>query len=94
MSDRAFLFFISLVVLIAALGVAGWLIATHEVGTVDGLFLFSSCMVIALAFGLYLRWMIRSTPHEHRRTLSADSELPSRRTTSNAEPTAVLSNVR
>lgn len=95
MSDRAFLFLFSLAVVVAALGAAAWLVATYQVGTVDGLFLFSSCTVIALAFGLYLRWMIRSAlREEHKHPLSANGEAPSRRTTSNAEATAVLSNVR
>ena len=95
MSDRAFLFLFSLAVVVAALGAAAWLAATHQVRTVDGLFLFSSCTVIALAFGLYLRWMIQSALREERkRPLSSNSEAHSRRTTSNAETTAVLSDVR
>lgn len=93
MSDRAFLFLFSLGVLIAALGVAGWLIATDQVGTIDGLFLFCTCMVIALTFGLYLRWLVRSTLHDaHRRP--EKTKLPSQRTRSSAEATPVLSDVR
>src|SRR2546423_1831116 len=60
MSNRALLFLLSLVMLIGALSVDGWLIATNQVRSVDGLFTFFCSSVIACAFGLYLRWMIRS----------------------------------
>ena len=59
MSDRALLFLVSLAVLLGALAAAVWLIATHQVGTFDGNFLLLSAVVVALAFGLYLRSMIR-----------------------------------
>ena len=66
MWDRAFLFLFSLAMVIAALAVAGWLIATGQVGTVDGLFLFCACSVNAASFGLYLRSLIRSAVLEAR----------------------------
>lgn len=59
MSDRAILFLFSCAVVIASLAAAGWLIATGQAGTVDGLFLLLTCLVTALAFALYLRFMIR-----------------------------------
>lgn len=59
MSDRAILFLFSVVVEIAALAAAGWLLASGQAGTVDGLFLFLTCLLAALAFGLYLAFMIR-----------------------------------
>lgn len=59
MSDRAILFLFSVVIEIASLAAAGWLLATGQAGTVDGLFLFLTCLVVALAFGLYLGFMIR-----------------------------------
>jgi hypothetical protein len=66
---------------------------TNQVGTVDGLFLFCSSLVAAFAFGLYLRWMVRSAMHtEPRGSLSAHPETSGPRTT-NAEATSVLSNV-
>ena len=59
MSDRAILFLFSVLVVIASLAAAGWLLATGQAGTVDGLFLLLTCLLIALAFGLYLAFMIR-----------------------------------
>jgi hypothetical protein len=93
MSDRAFLFLFSLAVVTAGLVAGGWLIATDQVGTVDGLFLFCSCVVIAFVFGLYLRWMVRSAMSAHLPSSRTDAERSDRRTTPNAKATAVLSNV-
>jgi hypothetical protein len=58
-SDRAILFLFSVFVEIASLAAAVWLLATGQAGTVDGLFLLLTCLLIALAFGLYLVFMIR-----------------------------------
>jgi hypothetical protein len=58
-SDRAILFLFSVCVEIASLGAAGWLLATGQAGTVDGLFLLLTCLLVAFAFGLYLVFMIR-----------------------------------
>ena len=58
MSDRAFLFLFSVVVEIASLAAAGWLLVTGQAGYVDGLFLLLTCLLVALAFGLYLAFMI------------------------------------
>ena len=59
MSDRAILFLFSVVMEIAALGAAGWLLATGQAGSVDGLFLLLTCLLLALAFGLYLVFMVK-----------------------------------
>ncbi len=59
MSDRGILFIFSLVVEIASLAAAGWLLASGQAGSVDGLFLLLTCLLVALAFGLYLAFMIR-----------------------------------
>ncbi|MBZ5594667.1 MAG: hypothetical protein LAP39_20680 [Acidobacteriia bacterium] len=60
MSDRGVLFLFGLGVILAALGVALWLITTSQAAYVDGLFLVLSCFVLALAFGLYVKYLIRS----------------------------------
>ncbi|MGO4881644.1 MAG: hypothetical protein ACLP59_12580 [Bryobacteraceae bacterium] len=49
----------SLLVEIASLVAAGWLLATGQAGSVDGLFLLLTCLLVALAFGLYIVFMIR-----------------------------------
>lgn len=59
MSDRAILFLFSVVVEIASLAAAGWLLISGQAGSVDGLFLFLTCLLVALAFGLFLAFMIR-----------------------------------
>ena len=59
MSDRAFLFVFSVLVVVASLGAAGWLVASGQAGSVDGLFLLLTCLLIALAFSLYLLFVIR-----------------------------------
>lgn len=59
-SDRGLLFVFSLCVIAASLAVAVWLAATGQAAYVDGLFLLISCLVLALAFGLYVRYLIRS----------------------------------
>jgi TRAP-type C4-dicarboxylate transport system permease small subunit len=59
MSDRAFCFLFSCVVILASLGATGWLVVTGQAASVDGLFLALMCLTIALAFGLYVMFMIR-----------------------------------
>ena len=59
MSDRGFCFLFSCVVILASLCAAGWLAATGQATTVDGLFLLLTCLVVALAFALYVMFMIR-----------------------------------
>jgi len=58
-SDRAILFLISVAIEIGALAAAGWLLATKQAGSVDGLFLFLTCLLVAFSFGLYLVFVIR-----------------------------------
>jgi hypothetical protein len=58
-SDRAILFLFSVLVEIASLAAAGWLLASGQALTVDGLFLLLTCLLVALAFALYLLFMIR-----------------------------------
>jgi hypothetical protein len=59
MSDRGFLFIFSCIVIVASLGAVGWLAATGQAASVDGLFLVLMCLLIALAFGLYVMFMIK-----------------------------------
>jgi hypothetical protein len=59
MSDRAFCFIFSCAVILASLGASGWLVATGQAATVDGLFLLLMCLTVALAFALYVMFMIK-----------------------------------
>jgi hypothetical protein len=60
MTDRALLFLTSLAGLVSAIAVAVWLIASGQIGTFDGNFLLLSCLIVALAFALYLKYMIQA----------------------------------
>jgi hypothetical protein len=59
MSDRAFCFIFSCAVILASLGASGWLVTTGQAATVDGLFLLLMCLTVALAFALYVMFMIK-----------------------------------
>jgi hypothetical protein len=59
MSDRGFCFSFSCLVILASLCAAGWLVATGQAASVDGLFLLLTCLLVALAFALYVMFMIR-----------------------------------
>jgi len=58
MSDRGFLFLFSVVMIVVSLGSAGWLFATHQADTVDGLFLLLTALLVALCFALYILYAI------------------------------------
>jgi hypothetical protein len=95
MWDRALSFLLSLGFVIAALVVAGWLFVAGEVRSFDGLFLFCTCLMIAFAFGLYLRWLLRAAASESQPHRSpAAAEHPEARSISDAGRAAVLSRMR
>ena len=50
MSDRGFLFLFSVLMIAVSLGSAAYLVATGQAGTVDGLFLVVTALLIALCF--------------------------------------------
>ncbi|MGA2136669.1 MAG: hypothetical protein ABSH50_30635 [Bryobacteraceae bacterium] len=58
MSDRALLFLFSIVVVIGGLGAAVWLLVSGQAGSMDGLFLLLTCLLVVLAFGLYIGFVI------------------------------------
>lgn len=58
MSDRACLFLFSLLMIIGGLAFSGWLIATGQAATVDGLFLLLTALLVVAVFGLYVMFMI------------------------------------
>jgi hypothetical protein len=73
MSDRAFSFLFSCAVILASLGATAWLVATGQAETVDGLFLLLMCLTIALAFGLYVMFMIRRAMESNHRLRNRQS---------------------
>ncbi|HUI55725.1 MAG TPA: hypothetical protein VLY04_12185 [Bryobacteraceae bacterium] len=58
MSDRGILFLFSILMIVASLGAAGWLFATGQAGTVDGLFMVLTALIVAASFALYLMYVI------------------------------------
>jgi hypothetical protein len=60
MSDRGILFLFSLGVILTALGAAAWLIDTGQARYIDGLLLLICCLILAMAFGLYVKYLIKS----------------------------------
>jgi len=58
MSDRGALFLFSLLMIVASLGAVVWLFATHQAGTVDGLFMVLTALLTAAVFGLYVKFVI------------------------------------
>jgi len=71
MSDRGFLFIFGVLMVLAGLGTAAWLLATGQAGTVDGLFLLLTSLSAALIFALYLGFMIRRAMAEARAPVTA-----------------------
>ena len=59
MSDRGFLFLFSILMIVGSLATAGWLFATGQAATVDGLFLLLTALLVALCFALYVFFLIR-----------------------------------
>ena len=64
MSDRGWLFLVSVVLVLASLGAAVWLVVTGQETTVDGLFLLLTCLLVAFAFSLYVAFAIRRAMEE------------------------------
>jgi hypothetical protein len=58
MTDRAILFLFSVLMVVLSLAASAWLLVSGQAGTVDGLFLLLTCLLVAAAFALYLMFMI------------------------------------
>ena len=59
MSDRGILFLFSIVMILAGLASAVWLLVTGQAGTFDGLFLFLTALLVVAVFALYVAYVIR-----------------------------------
>ena len=84
MSERGFLFIFSCIVIVASLAAVGWMVATGQAASVDGLFLVLMCLLIALAFGLYLMFMIKRAME----ALEAPPAKPAQATATTPQPKA------
>ena len=64
MPDRGWLFIFSVLMIVSSLGAAVWLVVSGQAGTVDGLFLLLTALLLALCFGLYVLFLIRRAVEE------------------------------
>jgi hypothetical protein len=64
MSDRALLFLGSFLLLLLSLASAGYLVATKQVLSLDGIFLTLVSLLSALCFALYLMFVINRAKAE------------------------------
>jgi hypothetical protein len=76
MSDRAVLFLVSVAVVLVCLGTSGWLVATGQAAYLDGLFLLATCLVLALAFGVYVVVLIRRAMEELKASPAPETRTP------------------
>ena len=58
MSDRGFLFLFSILMIVGGVGAAAYLAVTGQAQSVDGLFLVLTALLVAVVFGLYVKYMI------------------------------------
>ena len=70
MSDRAALFLFSILMIIVSLGAAVWLFATGQAGSVDGLFLVLTALLIAAVFALYVKFVIGRAMEAQKQALT------------------------
>jgi len=59
MSDRGFLFLFSVLMIFGGLATAVWLVISGQAGTLDGLFMVLTALLVAAVFLLYVIFMIR-----------------------------------
>lgn len=64
MSDRGFLFLFSIAMILGGIGTAVWLAVSGQALTVDGLFMALTALLVALAFALYVKFMIGRAKEE------------------------------
>lgn len=83
MSDRGFLFLFSIAMILGGVGTAAWLAATGQAITVDGLFMALTALLVALAFGLYLKFMLKRAMEEVAKPAAAPAKSSS---AANAKP--------
>ncbi|MEW5975276.1 MAG: hypothetical protein AB1898_05650 [Acidobacteriota bacterium] len=60
MLEALVLLILSILLGVGSLVLTGWLVATHQAVTMDGLFLTLVCLVLALVFFLNAWWTLRS----------------------------------
>jgi hypothetical protein len=74
MSDRGFLFLFSIAMILGGVGTAAWLFASGQADTVDGLFMVLTALLVALAFALYVKFMIARAKEEVAKPAAAPAK--------------------
>jgi membrane protein DedA with SNARE-associated domain len=88
MSDRGFLFLFSVLMIVGGVAAAAYLVATGQAGTVDGLFLVLTALLVAAVFGLYVKYML-GRAMEEAKTLKAESaKAPAKESAAKPAPVA------
>jgi ABC-type uncharacterized transport system permease subunit len=83
MSDRGFLFLFSILMIAGGVGAAVYLAVTGQAQSVDGLFLVLTALLVAVVFGLYVKYMIgramdQSMPPKTQTVKSAAKDSPAK----------------
>ncbi|MCS6952462.1 MAG: hypothetical protein RMK57_06585 [Bryobacterales bacterium] len=86
MSDRGWLFLLSVIIVLASLGVAGWLVLTDQALSFDGLMLLLTCLILAFAFGLYAGYLLRQAMKELESAAPAGAQSVAQTTPKPAAP--------
>jgi hypothetical protein len=85
MSDRGYLFLFSILMIAAGLGSAAYLVVTGQAATVDGLFLVLTALLVAVVFGLYVKYAI-GVAMEEQKPAAAPAKAPAKESPVKAAP--------
>jgi hypothetical protein len=77
----------------AGVGSAAWLVINGQAGTVDGLFLVLTALVVAAAFGLYAVYMIRRAMEPAQKPAVKAAQAGAKATVSKAAPVSQTADV-
>jgi hypothetical protein len=68
------LFLFSILMILGGLGTAVWLFISGQADTVDGLFMLLTALLVAVVFGLYVKFMIGRAKEEVAKPASAPAK--------------------
>ena len=71
---------------LGGIGAAVWLAVTGQAGTVDGLFLVLTALLIAAAFALYLVYMVRRAMEAAKKPAAQTAKAPATSTANKPAP--------
>jgi hypothetical protein len=80
MSDRGVIFLFSIAMILGGIGTAVWLAASGQADTVDGLFMTLTALLVALAFALYVKFMIGRAKEDLAKPASKAATAPATKT--------------